>query len=295
MKKLSPFFILLAGILWGCMGIFVRGLNKHGLYSLEIVWIRSFLTCLFMGITIGFYQYKLFLIRMKDLWVFMGSGLCSIVFFNYCYFKAMTVTSLSIAAVLLYTAPAFVMVLSFFLFREAFHIKKVIALIMTFLGCVLVTGVLDQSAGQASIKGILLGLGAGFGYALYSIFGRYAINKGYHTLTITFYTFLLAALGSFFMADTGQIAEILIQRKEALFLSVGMGLIVTVLPYLTYTLGLLHVENSKASIIASIEPVMATFIGMITFHEKITLTGILGMVLVIAALIICNVSFPPKK
>lgn len=97
-------------------------------------------------------------------------------------------TSLSVAAVLLYTAPAFVMVLSYLLFHEKFTVRKSIALVLTFVGCVFVTGIIGSSQ-TLSGKGILIGIGAGFGYALYSIFGRFALKKGYDSFTISFYTF----------------------------------------------------------------------------------------------------------
>ncbi len=96
---------------------------------------------------------KLFVIRLKDLWCFLGTGICSIVFFNFCYFKAITMTSLSVAAILLYTAPAIVMVLSYFLFKEKLTKRKLLALAMTFAGCVLVTGILTEK-GSVSFGGL---------------------------------------------------------------------------------------------------------------------------------------------
>ena len=141
---------------------------------MEIVALRATVTCIAMGVFLLIYDWHLFRIHLKDLWCFLGTGIMSIVFFNYCYFKAMTVASLSVAAVLLYTAPAIVMVLSYFLFQAAFTKQKVLALLLTFIGCILVTGVITNP-GTVTGAGILAGLGAGFGYALYSIFGRYAI------------------------------------------------------------------------------------------------------------------------
>ena len=90
-----------------------------------------------------FFHRDMLRIHIKDLWCFIGTGVASITFFNYCYFKAVITTSLSVAAVLLYTAPAIVMILSAMLFGEALNIKKVVAIVMTFAGCVLVTGVLS--------------------------------------------------------------------------------------------------------------------------------------------------------
>lgn len=287
MKKLAPLLILTAGILWGCLGIFVRQLNNHGLVSMDIVFLRALVTCLIMGLVLFIFDRSKFRIRWKDLWCFLGTGICSIVFFNFCYFKAVTLTSLSVAAVLLYTAPAMVMVMSHFLFGEAFTRKKVLALLMTFLGCLLVTGILTDP-GRISALGILTGLGAGLGYALYSIFGRYALERGYHSLTITFYTFLIASLGTFFLTDSGRVAEVAMESLPMFGLCLALGLLGTVVPYMTYTAGLQYVENSKASIIATVEPVTATVLGMILYREPLTLAGVTGIVLVLAALAICS-------
>lgn len=72
--------------------------------------------------------------------MFLGTGLCSIVFFNICYFTAIQLTTLSMAAILLYTAPSIVMVLSILLFKEAFTPVKALCLVLAFAGCVLVSG-----------------------------------------------------------------------------------------------------------------------------------------------------------
>ena len=287
MKKFASVLILIAGVLWGSMGLFVRTLNASGLASMEIVGLRAAVTAVALFLYLLLFDRKLFQIRLKDLWCFIGTGICSIVFFNYCYFRAITLTSLSVAAILLYTAPAIVMVLSYFLFKEKLTGRKLLALLMTFVGCVLVTGILTET-GNISAGGILVGLGAGLGYALYSIFSRYALEKGYASLTITFYTFLIAAVGSCFLTDMGKVVQVAAEGAGSLFFCLAFGVLCTVVPYLTYTLGLQYVENGKASIIASVEPVTATLLGALFFHEKLTVTGVLGMILVLAALVICN-------
>ena len=286
MKKAAPFLILLAGMLWGSMGLFVRTLNGRGLASMGIVSLRAIVTAVSMLIYLLIFDRRCLRIKLRDIWCFFGTGILSIIFFNYCYFSAITLTSMSVAAVLLYTAPAIVMVLSYFLFRESFTVRKVMALILTFAGCVLVTGVIGETA-RVSAAGILTGLGAGLGYALYSIFSRYALERGYHSLTITFYTFLIAAIASLFMTDPVKVISAEASSPGRLLFSIAFGVLCTVVPYLTYTLGLTQVENSRASIIASVEPVTATVLGAILFHEQLTFSGVLGMAMVIAALVIC--------
>lgn len=259
MKKLAPFFVLLAGILWGTMGIYVRRLNALGFTTIEIVAVRSAVTSVLLLLVLFFCNRKMLKIHLKDIWCFAGTGVLSIVFFNYCYFKAITMTSLSMAAVLLYTAPAMVMVLSAFLFHEKITTVKIISLAATFVGCVFVTG-LAGGTGGLSTAGILVGR-AGLGYALYSIFSRYAIERGYHSLTISFYTFVFASVGVLPLANMKTIYEVSKRDIRMIELYLVFVLVSTVIPYILYTLGLTVLENSKASIIASVEPVTATVFG----------------------------------
>ena len=287
MKKTAPIMIILAGTLWGSMGLFVRKLNAAGLHSMEIVSLRSVVTTLLMGIFLLCYHKELFKIRIRDLWCFVGTGVFSIVFFNYCYFKTMTFSSLSVAAVLLYTAPSFVMLFSFFLFGEKFTKTKVTALFLALAGCVLVTGILSDTR-SLTVSGILTGLGAGIGYALYSVFCRYALERGYHTFTILFYTFLMASLGGIPLTDWRQIGNVAFTDPMRIGFVFVFVMVSTVLPYLLYTAGLQYVENGKASILASIEPVVATLIGIFLFRETLTWMGITGMALVLLSIFICN-------
>ena len=287
MEKTAPIFVLIAGCLWGSMGIFVRGLSLYGLTSLEIGALRVFGALLFLGMGIFLYNKKLLFVRIKDLWCFVGTGIISIVFFNYCYFTTIQLTSLSVAAVLLYTAPVFVTVMSVFLFKEKFHARKMAALVMAFAGCVLVTGILSEKL-ILTTGGILLGLGAGFGYAMYSIFGRYAIERGYESLTISFYTFLFACIGFFPLIDIKHLIVCLRPEGKCIGLILGLVLLTTVIAYLTYTLGLTYMEAGRASILASIEPVIATLIGFFLYKEKLSWMTLFGVILVLGSAILVN-------
>lgn len=149
--------ILAAGSLWGSMGLFVRVYNARGLQSMDIVAIRAMATVIAMFVFMIFFRRELLRIRLRDLWCFLGTGIGSIVFFNYCYFKTISLTSMSVAAVLLYTAPAIVMVLSRILFGERFTVRKVTALVMTFVGCIFVTGIIGDAV-SLNAAGILTGL-----------------------------------------------------------------------------------------------------------------------------------------
>jgi len=284
--------VITAGVLWGCMGLFVRNLNDLGLATMGIVSVRSIITCVLVFIYLIIFKRNLLKIRLKDIWCFIGTGLCSVLFFNFCYFKTMTLTSLSVAAILLYTSPAFIMVMSFFLFKEKFNRFKVIALVMTFVGCIFVSGVMNTliSGGSLALtpKALLLGLGAGFGYALYSIFSRYAIERGYHSLTITFYTFLFAAVGGMFFTDIRQIGTVFAGSVKGCLFCVGIAVFGTLVPYITYTMGLNGMDNGRASVVVSIEPAVATVVSLAVYKENPGIWGIVGILLVLGAVVLVN-------
>lgn len=288
MKKYAPLFIILAGCLWGTMGLFVRKLNAMGLSSMEIVELRCMIAALVLFPVSYFRDKSLLKIEKRNLPSLVSSGIFSIVFFNFCYFSTISIMNLSAAAILLYTAPIFVMLMSLILFRERLTGRKVLALLMAFCGCCLVSGIMSASA-SLSAKGILLGLGSGFGYALYSIFSRVSFNQGLRSVTITDYTFLFAAIGGVFFTDFSAIAGALRQYGLGFFLfALVYTLVTTVLPYLLYTAGLQHVETGTASVMASVEPVVATILGFLVFSEAPSVSALVGIVLVLVALSVLN-------
>ncbi len=284
MKKkqlLPPLFIIAAGSLWGMMGVFVRWLDAFGTSAMAITFVRAMITAAVMLIFMLIRHRSMLKIRLRDSWMFIGTGLCSIVFFNYCYFQTIVQTSLSMAAILLYTAPIFVMLLSAVLFKERLTLKKLVALSLAFGGCVLVSGV--ASEGGANIGAVMLGLGSGFGYALYSIFSRYALRR-YHAYTVITYTFVIACVGSMPYVDLQLIAGVM-TMPESVLAVVLMGLVVSALPYLLYTTGLNRVETGNASVLASVEPVVATTISVAFYHEMMTFSTAVGALLVMLAVL----------
>lgn len=286
-KTAATGYVLLAGTLWGSMGIFVRRLNAAGLYAMDIVQARMMTGLLFVGLYMLIFARDQFRIRLKDLWCFLGTGIVSLLLFSWCYFSGMRETSLSVMAVLLYTAPAVIMILSIFLFHEKLTRAKLLALGMTFVGCCLVSGL--GSAGAVSMKGLLLGLGSGFFYALYSIFSRYAIERGYGSWTITFYTFLFCMLGGAPFANWPLIASTIAADHTIVFWALAMGCVTAFLAFSFYTKGLEGMESSRAGILASTEPVVGTIFGTLVFHEPLTLAGLLGIALVLGGIVVLSV------
>ena len=288
MKKLAPVFVLAAGTLWGVMGIFVRTLGTYGFSPLQIACLRIlFGAALFLAIVTA-YRPGLLKIKLQDIGLFLGMGLLSLLLFTVCYFTTINLASLSVAAILLYTSPVWVMLLSAVCFREKITGRKLLCAAMAFGGCVLVSGI--GSAVQLSPMVIVTGLLSAIGYGLYSIFGTFALRK-YPPLTVTTYAFLFGALGALVLCKPSEIAGILCAAANPVGLALLLivtAFVTAVLPYLLYTVGLSHMRASTAAIMASIEPVVATAAGALVFGETLTLPALAGIALVLAAIVVLN-------
>ena len=281
--------MLIAASLWGTAGIFVRLLNSASVFGMQIVLGRAFFSALILGAIIIIKDISLFKINPKDIWLFACGGLFSIVLFNYSYYTTMALTgSLAIAAVLLYTAPFFVVIISLFLFGEKLRINTAVACIIAFLGCCMVSGLFD-SAHRISGKALFFGLLTGFGYALYTVFGELLIKKNYHSLTITFYVFLSAAIGCLPFIKAKATVALFASDTRALVTMFLMAVLNTVIPYLLYTAGLKGISPSVAPIIATVEPVVATVVGFLCFKENISFWGYLGIISIILSVVVLNV------
>lgn len=278
--------IIAAAALWGCIGLFLKLLTAAGLTTMQGVALRSVVGVIFYGLFLFFTDRKALFIVPKDWYYFFGTGVCSLLFFNWCYFNAITRSSMSVATVLLYTSPVFVTLMSALFFREKLTPVKLAALAITFAGCVLVTGLFPLGRETVSLPVILFGLGSGFGYALYSIFGKFVLKK-YSPATVTFYTILFCAL--FSLPISGLHANLTsLGDGRAWAGALGVGVLCCALPYHLYTAGLKDAEPGRAAILATVEPFVAAGLGILLFHEAITPWKLLGMAAILGAVVLLN-------
>ena len=286
-QNIGSVLIVIAACFWGSMGIFVRRLSDFGFDPIQIVSIRVTLGALIFYLFLLIREQSGSRISLRDLPLFLGLGLGSVLFFTVCYFSAITIMPLSTAAILLYTSPIWIMLMSAVFFHEQINGRKTLALILSFAGCVLVSGISGEGI---TLKGLLLGLGSGIGYGLYSILGTIALRR-YSPYTVTTYTFIFAAVGSWLICRAADMLSKFSAASDLtglVFLCFLTALVTAVIPFLSYTLGLQTVEASKAGIIATIEPVVATIIGIICFSESLTVLSGTGIILILFAVMILN-------
>ena len=282
----APALVIIAGICWGLIGLFSNYLSAAGLRPEQITVVRCVLACVVIGAYLLVFKRGAFKVRIKHLWIFLGTGVLSIAFYNVCYFACINMCGLSFAAILLYTAPCFVVLLSAVFFKERLTRQRGFALIIAFVGCLLVVGV---GSGQTSLSGlgILVGLASGIGYALYSIFARVAL-KHYEAPTVMFYTFLFASLALLPFSEPINIASLALDSASVFEVMIALALISTVTPFACYTIGLAHMETGKASIMAFVEPMVSLLLGVMVFGEVLTLQNMIGVIGILGAVVLLN-------
>lgn len=292
-RNKSIFAIIFAGILWGIISVFIKKLSSFGFDSMQIAFLRMAFSAPIFSVVMLIHNPSFFKINFKDIWMFIGTGIISIVLFNFLYFYAMIHSQASIAVVLLYTSPVFVMLLSSVIFKEKVTLNKVISLVLTFAGCVFVTGVFSGSYSVTPIV-IVSGLGSGLFYALYTIFGRFALNK-YNSMTVTAYTFIFGLIGSIPFAGINKTVNVIFRNPEIVVWCIGIAVLCTVLPYFLYTWGLERMESGKAAILVAVEPLVGALVGMLFFGESRDLIKIIGIIFIFISIFVLNTNFSKNK
>ena len=307
LRTFAPIFVVLAAIFWGILVVFVRAFGQADFKSMEIVTLRVYSSAIFGWVFLLLFDRRgqrsaatptLHHFHLRDSWCFIGTGLVSIVFFSYCYFRNVEESSAAVAAILMYTSPIFVTLLSAIFFKEKFTKTKLLALLLAIIGCALVSGIASgigttPSPGAGGIAspsflGIALGLGSGIGYALYSIFGRFALDKGYSSFMVTAMTFTFACVGVLPFIDIIGLVTRLITEPKYILLALVMGLVGSCTPFALYTLGLRYMEASKAAILATLEPIVTALVGTFFYKEPIDIFVIVGIAMVLVAGILCS-------
>ena len=237
--------IALAGILWGTVGLFGKIFFKFGFDPKLTVFCRLFVGFLIMSIFILLKDKKLLKLDKRGLKYTALIGIFSQALFNLIYFETIKRTTISTAVILLYTAPIFLIIMGRIFYKEALTPIKISALILCIIGCFLtVTGGSLDTLNINSV-GVLLGIGAGFTYALVTIISKAIIND-YHPLTIILYSFLF---GWIFLVPFSNPLDLLYVKYSLPIVAsiVGLGLIPTVLSYILYITGLSYGVNVSAS------------------------------------------------
>lgn len=279
--KKGYILVLLAGTCWGMMGVLTRGLSETGLNSFQIAALRPSVAVLFYVIYYLIRNPKIFKIDLRGLLFFLIYGVITLdgMFISFTY--AVEYTSIATASVLLFTNPIMVIIMSRILFKEKFTKKKIMALILTIVGCFLIVKAYDQNALKLNLQGILWGILSGFTVALQNVLGKFGTKKYDYRTQIT-YSFIFAAIFLWFLSSPVQLLDS-INNQKTLILVIAIGFFATVIPNGAFLKALQYIESSKASIITSVEPIVAALLGYFIYNEKLEFLQIIGIVTILIA------------
>jgi drug/metabolite transporter (DMT)-like permease len=280
-RRLTGYLLVAAAAcLWGTLGIAGRMLYAAGLTPGVVVTLRASVAALLVVAALGVVRPASLRIAWRDVPYFAAYGLISVAAFYLLYFTTIQHISVAAAAVLLYTAPTFVAIVAYLLMGEPLTRVKVVALGVTLAGCALVSRAYEPGTFRAQGMGLLTGLGAGFTYGMYAIFGKHGLRK-YGPWTVQAYSMLFGSLALLpvYGAET---VRALGAAPQVWPVVAYLGLVPTVAAYGLYLTGLQSIESSHASIVATLEPVVAAGLGFLLLQEPLGLLQLAGMALVLA-------------
>lgn len=276
--------VILGASLWGVMGIFVRGLSASGYSSYDIAFLR----CLLAGI--GFFLFKaitqprVLTINLKGLCICFLYGILAYAMGFVCYGIAVERIPVAVATVLMFMSPVWVAVLGVLVFKEKLEKQTVLVILICILGAAMVADVFGSAGGSMDIIGILAGIVNGFGVALQIMIPRYFVKK-YERDTMLVYGFLGAAVGLAFLTDFKTIGTSL-QGAEAVSVIVSvlcLGLLCTMVANVSVVKATAYINTTTCSILSSLEVVVGAVVGILIFHESMSVFQVIGAVIVVCA------------
>lgn len=278
------FLIIAAGCLWGTIGLFVKLLEQAGSSSEYTTFLRMFFAFLMLlVITIIKDGHGAFRTDRGTLISCILLGFVSMSLNNLFYAKAVSNLGMALAAALLYSAPIFTSIESKIFFKEHIGRNKIIAIAMSAAGCVLAATSGQFASVHLSLAGILFGLGAALAYSTQNIFGRLATDRTSPWVVST-YQFMFASI---FTLIVGRPFSTVGNPLDPTILLYGVlfALIPTTIAYLLYFSGVRGItESSKVPVMAAMELVVATVLGIAVFDESFSPISIVGVGLILGSI-----------
>ncbi len=228
----------------------------------------------------------------------LGYGLV-LASFNALWTLSVALNGAAVSTVLAYSSAGFTALLGWRLLKERLDWVKLVAVVSSLLGCVLVSGALEPAAWSANLLGILTGLLSGLAYAFYSLLGRSASQRGLNPWSTVLYTFAFASgfllcanllSGGFIPGAAARPADLFWLRDAAGW---GVLLVLAAGPTLAgfglYNVSLGLLPSSVANLILTSEPVFTAVVAYFFLQERLSAEQVWGSVLILAGVVFLRV------
>ncbi len=281
-------FVMIAGCLWGTFGVLTK--TTYAMTSLgpiSLAWFRLIFAIPFLGFLVAFRRYRISASR-REVILFIGFGFFSLTLFEALYFTSLAYTTVQHAAALLYTAPAFVAILSWLFLKEHLTATKLIAIVLSILGAFLILGITRSESLFASKTqiGDWLAVGSGAAYSSWYIFGKILGENRDPAVT----SLLGMCIGAVMLLPLSLVLEgvRVPQNLAGWALVAAVGIIPTALAYLFYLAGLKLIEATKASVFAIMEPLTSAVLAFYFFQETLSYDSLIGFGLIVSSILLIS-------
>ena len=294
MKRSAAITLILAGcFLWACIGISSRALYAAGFSPFQVCTTKSTVTALGVGIILLITDRSKLAVKKKDIWLITLLGLSKLAQ-DFLIFYGQAHISLSLTAMLQLTSPYYVLVFSALIFKERITVGKVICMIIAAVGCVLATGVLNGGENN-DVFGILAAVIAGIAGGVFAMASKGTLNRGYSPETVLFYMFAVGAVISVFFCDLPFMVETAVEDLSIFGYMLLLGIIFTLIPHFMNLSAMKHMPITHVVIIGLSEIIFTALVGLVCFEEYLTLSNIVGMILIISSIIIMETVVAEKE
>ncbi len=288
-KNLAYGLMALAAIMWATSGTFTVLAIDAGAEVMQVTVFAGVFTTVILLPLIGVFDPKSLRIKKEDFLPLLIFSIITGTFFSIAWYMCVDLTGVATAVILLYAYPSIVTVASVFLLKERLTRGKAIALPLTFIGCVLVAGAKDFEEGFSfDYIGIALGVYTALAAGVYYIWGKKFLDK-YSANTIILYMTALSIPGIVVLANPLTLFENHISTEAWMYVF-AIGLFPGTIGFVVSMVALNHIEASRASIVASIEPVAAVVIAYLVLADQLTLLQGVGVFLVFTGVILLRIT-----
>jgi drug/metabolite transporter (DMT)-like permease len=280
--------------------IFIRFLTKdYHLPALVLAFFREIFVCLTLLVILAIFSPKLLKMRRQDrLFLLIYGAILAV--FNSLWTLSVAFNGAAISTVLAYSSAAFTALLGRLIFKERLDWAKLLAVTASLAGCVLVSGAYEKAAWGANLAGIVTGILSGLLYAIYSLMGRAASQRGINPWTALLYIFAVAPifLFGFNMIGKGVMPGAIKTTADFLWLGSNWGgwaLLLflaagpTLAGYGLYNISLTFLPSSVANLIASTEPAFTVVIAYLFLGEMMKGVQIGGGLLIIGGVVFLRI------
>ena len=274
--------VLLAASLWATLGIIYYFLTgNYGMSPLAVAGLRAGLGGILLLIGLLALRRSWLRVSRRAVRVVVLYGVFGIALFYAVYINAILSVGVAVAAVLLYTAPAWVAVLAWRFLGEQLTRTHLFALLLTLAGSALVAQIYQPGLLRVNAPGIVWGLLSGLTYGLWSIFNKVGVR---HTnpWTLQCYGMLVGSAVLLLFQPLTPLADALHSPGAIMWLLL-LALGPTVGASVAYAAGVRAVPVSVASLVATLEPALAALLAFLVLGQTLGLGQIAGGALIMLA------------